>query len=116
MNDLSWMIYLAGAVDGLRTLFGITIGIAGIGAAFALLGHFIEEWQPGLPIAKKLIAGCIAGGVCVALIPNQTTMFAIIASQMGEQALNTETGGKAVKALNAWLDRQIAAEMKDDSE
>ena len=41
------------------------------------------------------------------VVPSQETIYAIAASETGETALKSDTGGKAVQALNAWLDRQI---------
>jgi hypothetical protein len=46
--------------------------------------------------------------VLAALCPSTETVYAIAASQMGEQALKTPLASKAGKALEAWLDKQIA--------
>lgn len=65
------------------------------------------RWSVGAAIRGPLIAT----GVCIAVAvftPGRETLYAIAASEMGERALASETGGKAVQALNAWLDRQIA--------
>lgn len=41
-------------------------------------------------------------------IPNKDTLYAIATSQVGEQVLSTPLAAKAEKALEAWLDKQIA--------
>lgn len=53
-----------------------------------------------------LAVGAIFWTTAVAL-PAKDTVLAIAASEMGERALNTPTAGKAFKALDAWLDKQI---------
>lgn len=46
--------------------------------------------------------------VSAALCPSQDTVYAIAASQTTEQVINSPLGAKAAKAVEAWLDRQIA--------
>lgn len=46
--------------------------------------------------------------IAAAFCPDQDTVYAIAASQLGEQALNTPLAGKAEKALEGWLDKQIS--------
>lgn len=41
-----------------------------------------------------------------AVLPSRDTMYAIAASQVGEQALKTPLAEKAEKALEAWLNKQ----------
>jgi hypothetical protein len=57
-------------------------------------------------VVKTALAFFLSGVISCCL-PSQTTMYAIAASQMGEQALKTPLAGKAGKALEAWLDKQI---------
>lgn len=67
----------------------------------------IKPWK-AWPSIKKPVA-TLAGAVAVfCLFPSSGTIYAIAASEMGERVLTSETGGKAVQALDAWLDRQIA--------
>lgn len=42
------------------------------------------------------------------VLPSRETIYAIAASQMDEQALKSDIGAKTFRALDAWLDRQIA--------
>ncbi len=57
----------------------------------------------------------ITGIVCwvlAAATPSKETVYAIAASEMGEELLKTPTAAKATKALDAWLDKQIAENTK----
>lgn len=58
-------------------------------------------------IALYITMGVLLG-FGAALLPGRDTVYAIAASEMGEQALKTPLAGKAEKALEAWLDHQIA--------
>ena len=46
------------------------------------------------------------------ITPRSETVYAIAASEMGEQILKTPTASKAVKALESWLDKQIRENSK----
>lgn len=120
MNSLSWMIYLADVAGGLDWL------LTGL-AVIALIGGLIwvvvgccaasdDEFGPnGWKAWRRvgwaaLLPSFLFGVVAGSLIPSSETVYAIAASEVGETALNSDTGNKAVRALNAWLDRQIAGE------
>ena len=111
MNDLSWLLYLADVVGSLKTVCILGAVACAMFWAIMLPFKYIEHdelYRPPLrlPITLAVLA------LAASLTPSTSTVYAIAASEMGERALNTQTGGKAVEALNAWLDRQIA----DDSE
>lgn len=112
MNTLSWLIYAADAAGNVGTLCDAIALIGGISLTIvsAIVGSEGDYNGPLAALLNKLwiTAACLAVLACI--LPSRTTVYAIAASEMGEKAFNTETGGKAVKALNAWLDRQIAAE------
>ena len=68
-----------------------------------------------------MVRASVWGGVsAIALVvvslavPSKDTVYAIAASEVGEEIVKSETAGKAVKALNAWLDKQIAPTEKKD--
>jgi predicted permease len=109
------MIYFADVAGDLDWFLGAIFIIALItfvcclGASFLLNEEGADEkawaiwreatWRSGL----TLVASFVIGGA----LPSQETVYAIAASELGETALKSETGNKAVEALNAWLDRQI---------
>lgn len=120
MNSLSWLIYLAHVCgnlgSSLNAFLVITILLT---AAFVIYGAFErdsayrgdERHTNGIATqAKAFRTGIPFVGLWLLLmvvVPSQDTVYAIAASETGEEILNSDTGGKAVKALNAWLDRQI---------
>jgi hypothetical protein len=112
MNSLSWMIYLADVASGLSVMLAIVATLAACAVGFSLLWAAIEEDDISMaaPWAKRLLPVAVGCALLAVLIPSPGTVYAIAASETGEAALKSETGGKAVQALNAWLDRQIAGE------
>ena len=136
MNDLSWMIYAADVVSGAAGLAGALSFLSGATAAvgvfvWCLLGASpaIYSWDDkdvrlakiaahdairsaSTKYTKPLLASALACAVIATILPGRDTIYAIAASEMGEKALSTQTGGKAVKALNVWLDRQIEGDEK----
>ena len=111
MNTLSWLLYLANVVGSL----GILMSIGGFGLLFfALISAFISTiseydgpfnkppvWKPKIMIIGSILL------LVSSFIPSSNTVYAIAASEMGEQALNTTTATKTFKALDAWLDNQL---------
>jgi hypothetical protein len=116
MNSLSWMIYLASVVDNIGVIFGIMLVVGGLGLIFTTIPFLADHDEYGERLRRPLRNGIVAW-IAVALLgsflPSKETIYAIAASEYGEDILNSETGGKAVQALNAWLDRQIAGEAED---
>lgn len=137
MNTLSWYLYLANVLPNIGTALGILAVPAFIAAASCIgcwlfatgtevLGGYVGDSRCQREVLrtadqatkdlKRLFVwparifstvfvvftiGCI-------LSPTRETMYAIAASEVGEDVLNSPTGSKAVRALDAWLDRQIA--------
>jgi hypothetical protein len=106
-----WMLYLADVVSGLQVVLAILGGCALCSAAFGVLFATIEE-EAGRPEIKPALLAGAALVIAAALLPSKTTLYAIAAVNVGETAIHTPTGDKALRALNAWLDRQIAGEEK----
>lgn len=119
MNELSWLIYLAGVsgnIGGVMIAVAVVSGVVSAGCLVASGAIRIEAWDDEekrkstqvLAASKKPIVICVAASIMAALIPSSETVYAIAASEMGERVIKSETGGKAVEALNAWLDRQVS--------
>lgn len=111
MNELSIFLYLANVVGNLGPMFAI-FGVMGFAIAImsGLVGMINLEYEPvigakTLNIAKKL--GWISASLIVlaCLTPSQKTVYLITASEVSEQVIESETGQKAVKALNDILDK-----------
>ena len=121
MNSLSWMLYLADVTGSFSTVLSFSAIGGGLGGLVAVIAAAISTDLDNIGKAEKrpiFKTGWKAGGgffkfaIAVALvasvIPSKTTIYAIAASEVGEDLAKTETATKAVKALDAWLDRQIA--------
>lgn len=109
-----WLVYLAGAVTSLSVVLGIggvvALVIAGIWAAVAAMENhdgYGDKEMRGPP--KRVVKWAIAALFVSALLPSKSTLYLAAAATAGGAALQTETGDKALQALNAWLDEQIAS-------
>lgn len=120
VNNLSWLIYAANVSGNLGgTLIGLSV-LCAAGALASGIGRFAPEgWSENKETCaarqaswggffKRFISGLIALMLALVFVPSQDTVYAIAASEVGEDVLASPTGSRAVKALDAWLDRQIA--------
>jgi heme/copper-type cytochrome/quinol oxidase subunit 2 len=119
MNELSWMIYAAEVSGGAKSalLVGgiVSLVIGAVTAAVMSDTSFETKEDAKATLARRdkvlrllwVPMAMISVGI---FLPSGSTIYAIAASEMGEDILNSETGSKAVKALDAWLDRQIEGE------
>lgn len=138
MNMISWFLYLADVLSSVRILFG-TVGVAAIIAGvFGWIAwtvasgshaeyaksrgeddRYAAEWAGWVvtwdPLRGFLKLGCALVFVAC-ILPTQPTMYAIAASQVGEQLVRNESvqgvAGDAAKALQQWIKRQIEPETK----
>lgn len=116
MNQLSWMIYLASVLDSTSIVLAIILICLLIAAgiwAVAMIPMSIESAEPETWTAWKKIGKFIFIPLIILcpfliFIPNKDTIYAIAASQAGEQVVKSPLGQKAEKALESWLDKQIA--------
>ena len=111
MNDLSWLIYGASVADDINAVCGIAIfGLVIFCAGYTILGSIENEEFTTHKPSLLLLAALAAVGT---IVPSRDTLYAIAISEMGEEVVKSETAGKAVQALNAWLDRQIKPDQGD---
>lgn len=117
MNPLSQLLYFADVVDTLKVVLGI-FGVFGgsVGAIAVSCTFDAKAYDDAADIANRKMVRrlgvnlisvsllCILLGV---FVPTKSTMYAIAASEMGENALQSETGSLATQALNAWLKKQV---------
>ena len=106
MNELSWLLL---AADTFGTLKDLAIfGTVATGVAIPVVAMMRADDYHEVPRApRRLVIACVSLALASALFPSETTIYAIAASEVGEDALQLKTGGKAVKALDAWLDKQL---------
>lgn len=124
LNPLSQLLYwgnVAGNMGGFLVFAGIVLAICAVVATCAFFGMLEGEKdarrQEQKVVQASPFAFCfmmlfvllaLASWAAAAFCPSSTTVYAIAASQMGEQALKSPVATKAGVALEAWLDKQIA--------
>ena len=119
MNELSWLIYAADVAGDANSICGfvffggiIAVCLYALAKGFARVVSIGFDDPPITPsiaeVGKRLWLPVVIAGIVGLLAPSSNTLYAIAASEMGERVIESETAGKAVAALNAWLDRQIA--------
>lgn len=120
MNELSWLIYAADVAGDANAVCAFIFygGCAALaiysvfkGIAKAITYEFGGD-DPVTPsvakVGKALLLPVVIAGAIGVIAPGRETLYAIAASEMGERVIESETAGKAVAALNVWLDRQIS--------
>lgn len=109
MSGIIWLLYAADVASSVSTALTLisVFGFIGCGCYIIGCAATLERFKRPPYWFMGMLLGCAA---VASLIPGKATIYAIAAAQAGEKALATDTGDKAVRALNAWLDRQIAGE------
>lgn len=124
MNQLSWFLYIAdvaGSLGKVAIAFGVVLTIVGlVGTAAWLISSTIrasdndkswDEWVILWSVPRKALPYGIALILVACVLPSRNTMYAIAASQVGEQVINSEavrgTASEATKALQFWIREQI---------
>ena len=76
----------------------------------------VKEGKAFLKTVKKIWKTLFTASTMLLILtiitPRSEAVYAIAASEMGEQILKTPTASKAVKALESWLDKQIRENSK----
>lgn len=115
MNSLSWMIYLADVLDGIqKTAVTVAVfgGLIALATNAAHVVYSVEEYDKDTakalkPYARGTLITALIALVLALVAPSKETIYAIAASEMGEEVLQSPEATKARAALNAWLDKQI---------
>lgn len=113
MNDLSWLIYLADIAENTSQVLGVGLSIGAIllffgsifGAGAAADGD-ISYRTYKIFLCSIVLFLFTAGSVRI-VTPSKDTVYAIAVSETGEEILKSETGSKALFALNNWIDKQL---------
>ncbi len=104
MNSLSWFLYFAGmaaSVSMFFTLFGfLTLTVLGFVSVYAWLEDNNPKYLKWNLVPVLLIAVAV-------LIPSKDTMYAIAASELGEEVVKSAIGQKSIKAIEQWIDSQL---------
>lgn len=123
MNSVSWFIYIAQVANSL----GVMFCVLGVLLIIAVMGRFIfpyaqnamelnDPGDRGYVQPTAIHRGYMMLAICFLLVgnlmPEKNTMYAIAASQVGEQIVKTEIASDATKALHQWIKKQIEPETK----
>ena len=123
MNTVSWLIYIGSLGD--TPAFGMLGFVSFVAAVAATITWWVAK-SPGGESDKDAVYVAaitrrvrrVAWPLCVAVwavaifIPSKSTMYAIAASQVGEQIVRSEVAADATKALHSWIKKQIEPEAK----
>jgi hypothetical protein len=125
MNSLSWMIYLADVAGSAGGAIGFIGAVLVFGSAILTIFRMVaatckdEDAQAFHKTSRGVIRFVVPAAILSCLlswaIPDKDTIYAIAASEMGEEIIKSNTATKAQQALNAWLDKQIG-EVKEEPE
>lgn len=124
MNSLSWLIYFGTFSSSAGAFMAF---LAFVGAVLAIIGFvFTVIWtdstrkeqqekytafnQRGSGLISRGLAMLIVCGTVSVILPDRNTVYAIAASQVGEQIVKTEIASDATKALHSWIKKQIEPE------
>ena len=123
MNNLSILLYLADVAGNIGWIFNMLFAISIFSVLVALVvgGVMTEEatsekdWKIWRRWLISSIGLSFSASLASALIPSKETVYAIAASETGEEVLNSGVGTRATKALEAWLDKQIEEQTKEQT-
>ena len=104
MNTLSWFIYWADVLPS------FAIGLSILFLFSFLISVFINVYQLLEKESKKYVwipFLCAFLLLLCSFIPSQRTLYAIAASEMGEDVYKSEQGQKIVKQLSDWVEAQL---------
>ncbi len=104
------MLYLADVSQNVAVASGVFLGFCFVALIVGGVAALVED-EPSLLewLGRHWWAGALALAVAM-FVPSKTTIYAIAASEMGERALQSPIATKAGRALEAWLDEQLAEE------
>jgi len=114
MNDLSILIYLTSLVGKASNILGAVLFFGGLLVSIGVVFYFAcaDEYDAAEKSFRKLYprftAVWVFCGLLYLAIPTQDAMYAIAASEVGEEIVQSEVAGKALKAVEAWIDTQLA--------
>ena len=128
MNNLSWLLYFGDIAGSLSSFFGwmsapifvLMIGFIVAGAINMLdcgpdHHEYVVYWTMrniGLKIFMPMFFGF---AILACIIPSKETVYLIAASEAGETVVKSETGKKALDAVNRYLDRVAPVKKDEDS-
>jgi len=117
MNNLSWFLYLADVVDKLGVIAWLFFAASSLLTVFVSGGRIIaanesaeykveNTFKTATSTVVWVLPVVMAVSLSVAVLtPSKQTMYAMAASEVAEEALETPVAKKAVDALERYLDK-----------
>ena len=105
------LMYLADVAESASVVLTIIMLLTTAAYIIWWIIYAVSEGESGRP-PMRLVVIAAAVALIATFIPSKQTIYAAAAMSAGKDAAQTEMGQKALKALNAWLDRQAKGEAK----
>ncbi len=121
MNTLSWFLYFADILVNIASslvFLGFCFGGAYIGWVIhttisnesaedlaRIYGREVKEKKAYPKLTLVVLSACCF--LTANLLPSKNTMYAIAASELGEEAAKSAIGQKSLKAIEQWIDKQL---------
>lgn len=116
MNTLSWFLYFADIIPSLGIVcFGVALLLF---AGAALIGGMaLDSNDDDVPPQfwkywRRTVVGVVVLLLIAVATPSKNTLYAIAASELGEQVLDSPTGQRVKQALEAWIEQQLPKQAK----
>ncbi len=104
MNTLSWFLYFADVLANVQFTLVIIGSLLLLAYVFLIFVAYVNEDKfPKFSIAIAAVCCMMAASV----LPSKNTMYAIAASELGEETAKSAIGQKSLKAIEQWIDKQL---------
>lgn len=109
MNEALWLVYFGGVAEALQAVFGI---VAVVGSVACILAGMISSSDGDLkevwPYIRRGIPWIVASGLVAVVMPSKHVLYVAAGIAASQEAASTEVGGKALGALNKYLDEYLS--------
>lgn len=104
--ELALFIYIAGVIGNISSFFAVSAALTFIALVIYITNNYIDGFTE-VEIKKMFIVVPFVFGFISTIIPSEKTMYLMLAGYTSQQVLQSETGNKIVKVINAKLDDYI---------
>lgn len=110
MNSLSWLIYGADIVEGLRSIAifsGLLAGAFALIAVISLMASEGETWPWVSARFPKMAVAVLIPALIVVFLPSRQAIYMIAASEMGQKVYETPATQEMLGDLQAIIKAEI---------
>lgn len=111
--ELALFVYLAGVVGNVGFLFSLCTlsGLIGLIVYLIVVWQAVDVYNRKFSDFKGSLTKCTLTVFCAAIlssaVPSEKTMYLMLAGYTAQQVVQSDTGDKIVKVINAKLDEYI---------